>query len=48
VEERRGAHIAGLMAAHETALGEMRGYYGQVTRANLDLIKTLKVGSPRL
>ena len=36
------------MAAHESALGEMRGYYGQVTHANLDLIKALKVSGPRL
>ena len=33
------------MARHEAAYADMRAYYAGVTRANLDLIKALKVGA---
>jgi hypothetical protein len=42
VEERKNAHINQLMKKHESAFGEIKTYYNDITRNNLDLIKTLK------
>ena len=42
-EQRAAAHVASLMARHEAAFRDMRTYYQQVTKANLDLIRELKV-----
>lgn len=41
-EERRGAHIAQLTAAHNASYGEIKSYYQDITRSNLELITTLK------
>lgn len=43
VEERKNLHINQLMRAHEEAFGEMKKYYNDVTRANLELISELKL-----
>lgn len=42
VEERKNLHINQLMRAHEEAFAEMKKYYNDVTRANLELIAQLK------
>ena len=42
VEERKNTHINALMKKHESAFGEIKTYYNDVTHNNLDLIKTLK------
>ena len=42
IEERKNAHIADLMKAHEKAFGEIKNYYNDITHNNLDLIKSLK------
>ena len=42
VEERKNTHINLLMKKHESAFGEIKTYYNDVTHNNLDLIKTLK------
>ncbi len=42
VEERKNLHINQLSAAHEQAFAEIKKYYNDITKANLDLITTLK------
>ncbi len=42
VEERKNLHINQLMQAHEQAFAEIKRYYNDITKANLDLITTLK------
>ena len=42
VEERKHTHINQLTAAHEQAFTEIKKYYNDITKANLDLINTLK------
>lgn len=42
IEDRKGAHIASLMQAHEKAFAEIKNYYSDITHSNLDLIKSLK------
>ncbi len=42
VEERKNLHIHQLSRAHEEAFGEMRRYYNDITRSNLELITQLK------
>jgi hypothetical protein len=42
VEERKNLHIHQLTRAHEEAFGEMRRYYNDITRSNLELISQLK------
>ena len=42
VEERKNLHICQLSQAHEEAFGEMRRYYNDITRSNLELITQLK------
>jgi growth arrest-specific protein 8 len=42
VEERKNLHLAQLTAAHEQAFAEIKKYYNDITKANLDLITTLK------
>ena len=41
IEERKNQHINDLMINHETAFREMKGYYNDITRENLDIIKGL-------
>lgn len=42
IEHRKGEHIYKLMMKHKTAFEEIKEYYQDITRANLELIKTLK------
>ena len=42
VEERNNLHICQLSTAHEDAFAEMRRYYNDITRGNLELITQLK------
>lgn len=39
IEERKNQHINDLMTNHEKAFKEMKDYYNDITRENLDLIK---------
>jgi hypothetical protein len=41
-DERRNLHIHQLSQAHEESFAEMRAYYNDVTRANVELIDALK------
>lgn len=40
IEERKNQHINELMKAHEDAFKEMKEYYNDITRENLELIRT--------
>jgi len=40
IEERKNQHINELMQNHENAFREMKEYYNEITRENLELIKT--------
>lgn len=40
LEERKNQHYNELMKAHEHAFKEMKDYYNDITRENLELIKT--------
>lgn len=42
VEERKNLHINQLMRAHSEAFTEIKKYYNDITKANLELISTLK------
>lgn len=42
LEERKNQHINDLMANHEQSFREMKEYYNDITRENLELIKTHK------
>ncbi|CAM6090304.1 unnamed protein product [Calypogeia fissa] len=42
IEERKNKHINDLMKKHEKAFTEIKCYYNDITKNNLDLIKTLK------
>jgi len=42
IEERKNDHINQLMAQHEHAFREMKDYYNDITKENLDLIKVHK------
>ena len=42
IEERKNEHINQLMLNHESAFREMKEYYNDITRENLDLIKQLQ------
>ena len=42
VEERKNQHINDLMLNHEKAFKEMKEYYNDITRENLDIIKGLQ------
>lgn len=42
VEERKNLHINQLMRAHEEAFAEMKRYYNDITKANLQLIAQLR------
>jgi hypothetical protein len=42
VEERKNLHINQLMKAHEEAFAEMKRYYNDITKANLQLIAQLR------
>lgn len=42
IEERKNQHINDLMINHETAFREMKEYYNDITRENLDIIKQLQ------
>ena len=41
IEERKNAHINDLMQNHEKAFREMKQYYNDITKENLDIIKQL-------
>lgn len=41
-EERKNAHMAQLVRAHEAAFAEMKAYYNGITKANVDMVATLK------
>ena len=41
IEERKNQHINDLMLNHEKAFNEMKEYYNDITRENLDIIKGL-------
>lgn len=41
IEERKNQHINDLMINHETAFREMKQYYNDITKENLDIIKQL-------
>ena len=43
IEERKNQHINDLMKAHEAAFQEMKEYYNDITRENLELIRTHRV-----
>ena len=38
IEERKNNHINDLMVNHETAFREMKQYYNDITKENLDII----------
>ena len=42
IEERKNQHINHLMINHETAFREMKQYYNDITKENLDIIKQLQ------
>ena len=42
VEERKNLHLNQLLRAHEEAFAEIKTYYNNITRANLELITTLR------
>jgi hypothetical protein len=42
IEERKNEHINELMMNHETAFREMKLYFNDITRENLELIKVHK------
>ena len=42
VEERKNEHINSLMKNHEEAFKEMKEYYNDITRENLELIRMYK------
>merc|ERR1712228_840373 len=42
IEERKNQHINDLMMNHESAFREMKEYYNDITRENLEIIKLLK------
>jgi len=42
IEERKNQHINDLMKNHEEAFREMKEYYNDITRENLELIKMHK------
>ena len=42
IEERKNQHINDLMINHENAYREMKEYYNEITRENLDIIRTLQ------
>lgn len=42
VEERKNQHINDLMVNHENAFREMKQYYNDITKENLDIIKQLQ------
>lgn len=42
IEEKKNEHINELIRKHETAFGEMKAYYNQITSNNLELIRSLK------
>lgn len=42
VEERKAKHIARLLQAHDQAFADIRSYYGDITQANMDMIKSKK------
>lgn len=42
IEERKNQHINDLMINHESAFREMKEYYNDITRENLEIIKLLK------
>jgi hypothetical protein len=42
IEERKNEHINELMMNHETAFREMKQYFNDITRENLELIKVHK------
>lgn len=42
IEERKNQHINELMKNHEDAYREMKEYYNDITRENLEIIKLLK------
>ena len=42
IEERKNQHINELMKNHEEAFKEMKEYYNDITRENLELIKMHK------
>lgn len=42
IEERKNQHINDLMLNHENAFREMKQYYNDITKENLDIIKQLQ------
>lgn len=42
IEERKNQHINELMLSHENAFREMKEYYNDITRENIELIKVHK------
>lgn len=42
VEERKNQHINDLVKNHQKAFGQMKNYYNDITRGNLQLIKSLQ------
>ena len=42
IEERKNQHINDLMINHQTAFREMKQYYNDITKENLDIIKQLQ------
>jgi hypothetical protein len=43
IEERKNLHINKLISNHEKAYREIKEYYYDITKDNLDLIKSLNV-----
>lgn len=41
IEERKNNHINDLMVNHEAAFREMKQYYNDITKENLDIITQL-------
>jgi len=42
IEERKNQHINDLMKNHQEAFNEMKAYYNDITKENLELIKMHK------
>lgn len=42
IEERKNLHVNDLMINHENAFREMKQYYNDITKENLDIIKQLQ------
>jgi len=42
IEERKNQHINDLLKNHEEAFREMKDYYNDITRENLELIRMYK------